>query len=34
MIAGAIAARAVGENRFAILIPWHRVAGSDGNLTG
>lgn len=27
-------ARAVGDNRFAILIPCHRVVGSDGNLTG
>lgn len=27
-------ARAVGENRFAIVIPCHRIVGSDGNLTG
>ena len=27
-------ARANGDNRFAILIPCHRVIGSDGSLTG
>lgn len=27
-------ARAVGDNRIAILVPCHRVVGSDGNLTG
>ena len=27
-------ARANGDNRIAILIPCHRVIGSDGNLTG
>jgi len=27
-------ARAVGENRLAIVIPCHRVVGHDGNLTG
>ena len=27
-------ARAVGENRFAIVIPCHRIVGSDGKLTG
>lgn len=27
-------ARAVGENRFAIVIPCHRVVGADGRLTG
>jgi AraC family transcriptional regulator of adaptative response/methylated-DNA-[protein]-cysteine methyltransferase len=27
-------ARAVGDNRIAILIPCHRVIGSDGSLTG
>lgn len=27
-------ARAVGENRFAIVIPCHRIVGADGNLTG
>lgn len=27
-------ARAVGENRFAIILPCHRVVGADGNLTG
>lgn len=28
------AARANGENRIAIIIPCHRVIGSDGSLTG
>lgn len=28
------AARANGENRIAILVPCHRVIGSDGSLTG
>jgi AraC family transcriptional regulator of adaptative response/methylated-DNA-[protein]-cysteine methyltransferase len=27
-------ARANGDNRIAILIPCHRVIGSDGSLTG
>jgi AraC family transcriptional regulator, regulatory protein of adaptative response / methylated-DNA-[protein]-cysteine methyltransferase len=27
-------ARAVGENRFAIVIPCHRIVGADGQLTG
>ena len=27
-------ARANGDNRFAILIPCHRVIGADGSLTG
>ena len=27
-------ARAVGENRFAIVIPCHRIVGADGKLTG
>jgi AraC family transcriptional regulator, regulatory protein of adaptative response / methylated-DNA-[protein]-cysteine methyltransferase len=27
-------AKAVGDNRIAILVPCHRVVGSDGNLTG
>jgi AraC family transcriptional regulator of adaptative response/methylated-DNA-[protein]-cysteine methyltransferase len=27
-------ARAVGDNRIAIVIPCHRVVGSDGSLTG
>jgi AraC family transcriptional regulator of adaptative response/methylated-DNA-[protein]-cysteine methyltransferase len=27
-------ARAVGDNRLAIVIPCHRVVGSDGRLTG
>jgi AraC family transcriptional regulator of adaptative response/methylated-DNA-[protein]-cysteine methyltransferase len=27
-------ARAVGENRLAIVIPCHRIVGHDGNLTG
>ena len=27
-------ARANGDNRIAILIPCHRVVGSDGKLTG
>ncbi|MGD2115385.1 MAG: methylated-DNA--[protein]-cysteine S-methyltransferase [Acidobacteriota bacterium] len=27
-------ARAVGDNRIAILVPCHRVVGADGNLTG
>lgn len=27
-------ARAVGENRLAIVIPCHRIVGSDGSLTG
>jgi len=27
-------ARAVGDNRLAIVIPCHRVVGSDGDLTG
>ena len=27
-------ARANGDNRLAILIPCHRVIGSDGSLTG
>lgn len=27
-------ARAVGENRFAIVIPCHRIIGSNGDLTG
>ena len=27
-------ARANGDNRIAILIPCHRVIGSDGKLTG
>lgn len=27
-------ARAVGENRLAIVLPCHRVVGADGNLTG
>jgi AraC family transcriptional regulator of adaptative response/methylated-DNA-[protein]-cysteine methyltransferase len=27
-------ARVVGDNRIAILVPCHRVVGSDGNLTG
>jgi AraC family transcriptional regulator of adaptative response/methylated-DNA-[protein]-cysteine methyltransferase len=27
-------ARAVGENRLAIVIPCHRIVGADGNLTG
>ena len=27
-------ARANGDNRLAILIPCHRVIGSDGQLTG
>jgi AraC family transcriptional regulator of adaptative response/methylated-DNA-[protein]-cysteine methyltransferase len=27
-------AKANGDNRIAILIPCHRVVGSDGNLTG
>ena len=27
-------ARANGNNRIAIIIPCHRVIGSDGNLTG
>lgn len=28
------AARAVGDNRIAIIVPCHRVVGADGNLTG
>jgi O-6-methylguanine DNA methyltransferase len=27
-------ARAVGDNRIAIVIPCHRVVGADGRLTG
>lgn len=27
-------ARAVGDNRLAVLVPCHRVIGSDGSLTG
>jgi len=27
-------ARANGDNRFAIVVPCHRVVGSDGSLTG
>jgi O-6-methylguanine DNA methyltransferase len=27
-------ARANGDNRIAIIIPCHRVIGSDGSLTG
>ncbi len=27
-------ARAMGDNRIAILVPCHRVVGSDGSLTG
>lgn len=27
-------ARAVGDNRIAVIIPCHRVVGSDGSLTG
>lgn len=27
-------ARAVGENRLGIVVPCHRIVGSDGNLTG
>ncbi|MCK6461660.1 MAG: methylated-DNA--[protein]-cysteine S-methyltransferase, partial [Planctomycetes bacterium] len=27
-------AKAVGDNRIAILVPCHRVVGADGNLTG
>jgi AraC family transcriptional regulator of adaptative response/methylated-DNA-[protein]-cysteine methyltransferase len=27
-------ARAVGENRLAIVVPCHRVVGADGSLTG
>ena len=27
-------ARANGENRISIIIPCHRVVGSDGTLTG
>lgn len=27
-------ARCVGENRFAIVIPCHRIVGADGKLTG
>ena len=27
-------ARANGDNRIAILVPCHRVIGSDGSLTG
>jgi len=27
-------ARAVGDNRLAIVVPCHRVVGSDGKLTG
>jgi len=27
-------ARANGQNRLAIIIPCHRVIGSDGGLTG
>ncbi len=27
-------ARAVGENRLAIVVPCHRIVGHDGNLTG
>lgn len=27
-------ARAVGENRLAILVPCHRIVGADGRLTG
>ena len=27
-------ARAVGDNPIAILVPCHRVVGSDGRLTG
>lgn len=33
MIAGA-GANANGMNRIAIIIPYHRVIGSDGHLTG
>ena len=27
-------ARAIGDNRIAIVIPCHRVVGADGRLTG
>jgi O-6-methylguanine DNA methyltransferase len=35
-VAGSVraVARAVGDNRLAIVIPCHRVVGSDGALTG
>jgi methylated-DNA-[protein]-cysteine S-methyltransferase len=33
-ISGQAVGRAVGQNPISILIPCHRVVGSDGNLTG